>query len=366
MPKKIKLILSIISFLIVVSFLSFSKTISVAVIEGLVVCKNILIPSMFVFLIISEFFYKTNALDYILKPFSFLCEKLFRVDRKIGPVLFFSLICGYPAGANLIKELIEDKKINIKTANRLLYFCINAGPSFLIGGVSIPITNDISLGIVLLIAQTITFFIVGILSSIGEPIEKINIIKKEKNKITKAMVSSMKNSIKNMAIICGFSVFFSAIVNFFFNLNFLNINSHFYLKPLFAGFLEVTNGIMQCNQINNINTFLIIVLITSFGGICVHFQIMSILSKYKISFKNFYIWRILYCIIKITIATLIFTKFAVPVSYFFQKIPKYNILIHKPIISISLVILSILLLCCEKKITIIKKKLFKKNLEKIK
>ena len=370
MLKKIKFILSIFSFLIILAFLTFSKTISNAVIEGLIVCKNILIPSMFVFLIISEFFYKINALSYILKPFNFLCEKLFKIDRKIGPVLFFSLICGYPAGANLIGKLVEEKKIDLKTANRMLYFCVNAGPSFLIGSVSIPLTKDIALGMLLFISQIITFFIIGTLSSIGEPLKKINIIKKEKPKISESLISSTKNSIKNMAIICGFSIFFSAIVHLFFNLNIFNINSHFYIKPIFAGLLEVTNGILQCFQINNIHVFLIVVLITSFGGICVHFQVMSITSKYKISFKNFYLWRILYCLINITIATLLFSKFSTVITIFSKKFSKEfskeNILIHKPIISISLIILSIALLCCEKKITIIKKKLFKKKLKKIK
>ena len=359
MLKKIKCIISVICFITIIVFLTFSKTISKAVIEGLTICTTVLIPSIFIFLIISEFFYKTNALLYILKPFSFICEKLFKIDRKIGPILFFSLICGYPAGANLIEKLVEEKKISKKTANRMLYFCVNAGPSFLIGGVSIPLTNDIVLGLVLFFAQIIAFFIVGTFSSIGEPLEKINITEKEYQPVSKILVSCVKNSIKTMAIICGFSIFFSALINLVFDLNFFDINSHFFIKPMFAGFLEVTNGIMQCSQINNINTFLIVTLITSFGGMCVHFQVMSIISKAKIPFKNFYLWRIFYCVINVTVATFIFTKVSLPITTFAQKLPKNYILAHSPIISITLIVLSIALLCCEKKIIIIRKK-FKK------
>ena len=179
MLKKIKFIISIFCLFIIIFVLAFSKTISTAVTQSLLICINILIPSMFIFLIISEFFYKTNILNHILKPFSFLCEKLFKIDRKIGPILFFSLICGYPAGANLISNLVKENKISKKTANRMLYFCVNAGPSFLIGGVSIPLSNDITVGIILFISQIISFFVVGTFSSIGEKLEKVKLYKKK-------------------------------------------------------------------------------------------------------------------------------------------------------------------------------------------
>lgn len=356
MLKKIKFIISIFCLFIIIFVLAFSKTISTAVTQSLLICINILIPSMFIFLIISEFFYKTNILNHILKPFSFLCEKLFKIDRKIGPILFFSLICGYPAGANLISNLVKENKISKKTANRMLYFCVNAGPSFLIGGVSIPLSNDITVGIILFISQIISFFVVGTFSSIGEKLEKVKLYQKKYYNPYEALVSSVKNSIKNMAIICGFCLFFSAVVNFIFTLNFFHINSHFYLKPLFAGFLEVTNGIINCSQINNINTFLILTLITSFGGMCVYFQIVAIISKSKIIPKNFFLWRIFYCAVNLTVATLIFTRFSSPILTFAQKLPKSNVKIHSPIISISLIVLSITFLICEKKIVVKKSK----------
>ena len=355
--KKVKFIGGIAALLFIIYALISSKIVSNALVEGLKICTNILIPSMFVFLIISEFFYKTKALNLILKPFSFLCEKLFKIDRKLGPIVFYSLICGYPSGANLIANLLKEKAISEKTANRMLYFCVNSGPAFLIGGISIPLSNSITFGLILFISQIISFFIIGILTSFGVKLEKLNIKEEKKFTIPAALISSVKNSIRNMAIICGFSLFFSAIISLIFSLDVLNINSHFYLKPIIAGFFEVTNGVMQTIQINNINMFLIITLLTSFGGLCVHFQIFTIMSEIKISVKKFYLWRILYCIINLTVATFLFTRFIIPISTFFLKVTKNKITAHSPIISICLIILSISLLCCEKKIIIMKKKL---------
>lgn len=354
--RKMRYVGSLIALFVIIYTLTSYKILSIALLEGLKICTNILIPSMFVFLIISEFFYKTKALNLILKPFGYLCEKLFKIDRKLGSVVFYSLISGYPAGANLIANLLKENIISEKTANRMLYFCINSGPAFLIGGISIPLSNSLTLGLILFISQTISFFIVGILTSFGAKLEKINIKNQKEYTVSTALVSSVKNSVRNMAIICGFTLFFSAIINLIFSFNFLNINSHFYLKPLIAGFFEITNGVMQTTQINNINIFLIITLLTSFGGLCVHFQIFTIMSQIKISIKKFYLWRILYCLINLTAATFLFTKFIIPISTFFLKSTKNKVTTHSPVISICLIVLSVSLLCCEKKIIIIRNK----------
>lgn len=355
--KKIKNIISIFSLIILVCIILFSKQFYEFAVQGIGICINILIPSLFIFLIISEFFYRTKALNFILKPFSFACEKLFKIDRSIGPVIFLSLMCGYPTGANLITNLVQKKIISKKTASRMLYFCVNAGPSLLINGISIHFSNSITFGVILLISQITAFFVVGIFSSIGEKLEKVqNIEIKEKDfKASIALILSVKNSIKNMAIICGFTIFFSAIINFILQLNIFDINSKFYLKPLIMGLIEVTNGAINCNQINNINIFLILALITSFGGLCVHMQILAITSRAKIPFKNFYLWRIIYVLVSITTSAFIFTKFTLPTNIE-QKIIKQNITIHTPIISICLLILSITLLCCDKKVIIISRR----------
>ena len=149
MQKNIKYIFSFLSLLIIAVVLIFSKIVSQTVIEGIKICTNLLIPSLFIFLIISEFFYRTRALNYILKPFNIISEKLFKIDRKIAPIAFFSLICGYPSGANLITNLVQEKKISKQTATRMLYFCVNSGPAFLIGGVSVALSNKITFGLIL-------------------------------------------------------------------------------------------------------------------------------------------------------------------------------------------------------------------------
>ena len=354
MKSTLKFVEGIISISIIVIVLVHSKMISNHIKYGLIICFDILIPSMFIFLVISDFCQKTGVLDLILKPFSYVCGKLFKLDYSLGPTLLFSLICGYPAGIHLISDLVLKNKIDKKTATRMLYFCVNSGPAFLIGGISIPIFNNILPGIILFVSQIASFFIVGTLCSIGSKPKTVNLIKSESQKIN-TFILSVKNAVHSMIIICSFTLFFSGIIGILTELNIFNIKANKYFISFFTGIIEVTNGVICCKQINGLGMFLILSFITSFGGICVHFQIKSIASRANIPFNKFYLWRILYCLISTNISCYLFTKIKLPIDVFSNNISSNNISTNSPISSLSLIILSVALLCCDKKIDIIKK-----------
>ena len=58
-------------------------------------------------------------------------------------------------------------------------------------------------------------------------------------------------------------------------------------------FLELSNGInFVLNNFNYKLACLFITMILSFGGLCVHFQILSILEDNKIKYQNYLISRI--------------------------------------------------------------------------
>ena len=58
-----KFALGIFSFAALAALIIFSSDVSQAVSEGVSICLNILVPSIFVFLILSDFFIQTGWLD---------------------------------------------------------------------------------------------------------------------------------------------------------------------------------------------------------------------------------------------------------------------------------------------------------------
>ncbi|MDE5600483.1 MAG: hypothetical protein K2I60_02595, partial [Oscillospiraceae bacterium] len=77
MKFKFRCIIGAIAIIILLTTLFYSKQIASAIEGGIGICLNILIPSLFIFLVLSDFFKKTGLLEIILKPFSIVCSKLF-------------------------------------------------------------------------------------------------------------------------------------------------------------------------------------------------------------------------------------------------------------------------------------------------
>lgn len=158
-----------------------------------------------------------------------------------------------------------------------------------------------------------------------------------------------------MAIICGFALLFSAIIGVLFEVLALNFENNEVLKAIIYGFFEITNGISAIGEIESMQTILSLALISAFGGLCVHCQLKAILSKFEISLKGFYMWRSVYCAVSLfscfaIVRTLAVFRPAIALNKIKPGCSTNNVLS-----SICLIILSIALLCCDKKNIIIKK-----------
>jgi len=308
-----KFALGIFSFVALTLLIIFSSDISQAVSDGVSICLNILIPSLFVFLILSDFFIQTGWLSHILKPFSFICSKLFHIHSSLGSVVFMSLVCGYPVGAKLIAQMVEAKTISDKLGERLLTFCVNAGPAFLIGGVAIPVFSSLKLGLIIFISHVTAFFIVGICSGIGKKAENLKVLTTT-TAPSKALVSSVSSATKAMVNICAFVLLFSGILGMLKQIGFFNMLENIFsdfippgsASAIVAGILEVSSGVFLVKEVVGALSFFIVVAVTAFGGICVHLQIRSILCKTKISMKPFYLYRILYLLISLITSAILF------------------------------------------------------------
>lgn len=361
-----KLLMGGVCALILIFLLFFSSDVSCAVRDGLSICLNILVPSLFVFLILSDLFIKTGHLSQLLKPFGWFCGKLFHISSSLGPLLLMSLLCGYPVGARLIAALTKEKVMSKETGSRLLCFCVNAGPAFLIGSVAIPIFGSLQLGIVLFCSNIAAFFAVGIISGIGKKAEPLSLSNQTLN-FSDALVSSVKSSTNAMVNICSFVLLFSGILGLLQQIGFFQlletVSAPFLpsetASAFVTGMLEVSNGIVLCKQVPGALSFFLTVLITSFGGFCVHLQIRAILSKTGISMKLFYRYRILYLIVSFITSLLLFQFQEESVSVFSTNTTITAVAGHgSPAASILLLVFSVFLLCCDKKSVTIEKKHF--------
>lgn len=250
---------------------------------GLRLCADILIPSLFTFMVLSLFLIKSNALFILEKPLYLLSRSIFRSYSPIGILLSF--VGGYPLGAHLIKEEFEAGKIDTPHANARLCYGVNAGPAFIITAVGRCILGSTLIGVIIFVSVTTAAVLNGIIFS--------RILIKEKPKptvnigapapLSGAFILSVTQASSSMLIICGYTVFFSVIIHI---LSLLTQSSGTF--EFAAAVLEITNGI---TVIKNAPVPLIAAAI-AFGGISVHCQVLSTLKNIPINLGIFYLSRI--------------------------------------------------------------------------
>ena len=67
---------------------------------------------------------------------------------------FLGLFCGFPVGAKATADLVSAGKITKKDGEKLLFFCNNAGPAFLISFCGKEVLGSLGKGVVLYLVQS--------------------------------------------------------------------------------------------------------------------------------------------------------------------------------------------------------------------
>lgn len=343
--KQLVFVMVIYSLLFAVIF--FSKEISAGIRNGISLSANLLIPSMFFFMIFSNIMLNSKGKLLLSFPFRFLCKILYISEFELS-ILILSLIGGYPVGAKLLHRAIANGEIEAKRASSLLCFCVNCGPAFLISGVGVSIIGSASFGIILFISQIAACLVVAFFT--GRVYRKSDISPTPSKVAPKPasfpvlLVTSVKDAIGAMCTICGFVLAFSACMPIF---KLLLEATPF--AVIFEGLLEVTAGCSSLSSVPPNQAVILAAVFTAFGGICVLLQVYAIQSGSKMNFRPFLIWRILYISVSVFVTWLLCTCFPLPLECFSVIESQKEIWSVSPLASGFLSLLCIMLLFFSRK-----------------
>lgn len=282
--------------------LTFPKDASQGVKNAIIFCTNVLIPSLFPFMVISAFTVNSGLCTLLEKPLEKITRLLFNLPGCCGTTIFLSMIGGFPIGARGISSLYKDELINEKQAQQMAFFCVSSGPGFLITFVGSSLYGSVHIGLILLIASILSLIILGIISGLFSKKEnnltmdsnlqkkKIEnatkkIFKKKPDDFTTSLTKSAIDGTKGIVEMCSMVILFSVIISFgevFINDDFIN--------NCFLILMEVTTA---CNNLFKKISLPILAFAIGFGGLCVHFQVFQALGKIKINKAVFFLYRIL-------------------------------------------------------------------------
>ena len=137
--------------------------------EGVSLCLELLVPSLFPFFVLSSLLISTGLAGLCARPLTRWMEPLFGVGGAGAAALVLGLVGGYPAGARAVAQLVERGECSREEAGRLSRFCNNCGPAFFLGAVGVGVFGSQQAGLLLLGANLLAALLVGFLSARGRP-----------------------------------------------------------------------------------------------------------------------------------------------------------------------------------------------------
>ena len=94
-------------------------------------------------------------------------HRLFGVSGPGCAALILGLMAGYPLGAASAAGLVQRGEIKREEGERLLGFCNNSGPAFLLGAAGAGVFGSAKAGILLYISHVLAALTAGFLLSCG-------------------------------------------------------------------------------------------------------------------------------------------------------------------------------------------------------
>ncbi|UQT48808.1 hypothetical protein M5E87_01495 [Flavonifractor plautii] len=182
--------------------------------SGLALCYNVIIPSLFPFFVLSSLVVELGLAGYLGRLLEGLMRPLFHVSGACASAFALGFIGGYPVGAKTAISLYENGMCTKTEAERLLAFCNNSGPAFILGVVGAGVFASSRVGVLLYLAHAAASICIGILfrfykvSPTARREERQSRPQFHAQRFTTAFTGSIKNSFLSTLNICAFVVFF--------------------------------------------------------------------------------------------------------------------------------------------------------------
>lgn len=223
--------LLLLSSALLVWFLSDASRIRQTAVDALRLCASSVVPALFPFLTVTGLLTALGFADWAAPILSPLMTPLFRLPGQAGSALVLGFLGGYPTGAATAAELYRTGTLTREEAERLLSFCNNANPAFLISVLGAGVFQSSRVGVWLVMIQAASALLTGLVfrgkdRSPSQPLHTNALPRQpfqnqyesvpEKNPIPSQsfpslFVEAVGKASMTMPRLCGFVVFFSVL-----------------------------------------------------------------------------------------------------------------------------------------------------------
>ncbi len=266
--------------------------------QTLIMCYEIIIPSLFPFFVCSGMLIYSGFASVTAKYAQSIMRPLFNVAPTGSAAFVLGIISGFPLGAVCTKDLYKCGNLSKSEAERLLAFCNNSGPLFIIGSIGTAIYLKPIYGAMLYVIHIISSIIVGVIfrsynkNCHISPPTRINT---NEISIPQAISKSLDSAAKNIITVCFSVLFFSVLSQTVLEL--LPLSS--IINAIVSGLCEFSTGVLKVSVLDTDIFYKLIMtsFIVGFSGISVHLQVMSVTAEAGLSLKPYILGKALHGII---------------------------------------------------------------------
>lgn len=281
--------------------------------SGLQLCYNVIIPSLFPFFVLSNLVVELGLAGYLGRALEGVMRPLFDVSGACASAVALGFIGGYPVGAKTAIRLYEKGMCTRTEAERLLSFCNNSGPAFILGVVGAGVFSSSRVGVLLYLAHAAASVCVGVLFRFYKRggkrgREGAAHPKFEAQRFTAAFTGSVKNAFLSTLNICAFVVFFTVVIRLLFLSGLLPALARglgTLLAPLgltverseqlLTGFLEISSGVWSLSGEGALaGRVSMAAFMLGWAGVSVHCQVLSFIGGSGLSVRTYLVGKILH------------------------------------------------------------------------
>lgn len=280
---------------------------------ALLLCGTNVIPALFPFLVCADLFLSLNMtafLGNLLRP---LMQPLFRVRAEGAIAFVMGIISGYPIGAKVTADLVCRGELPRTQGERMLAFCNNSGPLFLLGAVGSGMLGNSKLGILLYVAHFLSSLTIGIALRCfakPEPSHSATPSTPPPSKPFGALLGdAVSHASDSIFTICGFVLLSQIVLALAEHLGIVTLLEHLFLRahlphiaarPLLYALLEPTGACRACADIFSDSPLLCLMLISAavgWSGLSVHLQVAAVVRHAELRLHYYWLGKTLQAVL---------------------------------------------------------------------
>ena len=256
------------------------------------VCARLIIPSLFPFFVLSSYCTALGLPGLLGRFLAPSAARLYGISGAGASALLIGLTGGYPAGAAYIAEMEKSGTVTAAEAERLLAFCNNSGPAFLVGAVGVGIFRSVRAGLLLYAVHIAAALLTGLFFRGRARYDAAAPVFLDSADPAAALTQAVRRSVTAILNVCGFVVSFSVLLAVLNSRGTLSLLCGFlserlgwalpFSRALIAGLFELGSGVAAMEGLAlTPSSFALAALLTGWGGLSVHFQTLALLSGGK-------------------------------------------------------------------------------------